>query len=132
MPLVERLRGKFHSVVDNFRERQRPVERHLVQRIDHALPRQREFHLQRDALSMRLVDNRQNQKLPSGRQLIVGDVYLPVLPRGQRGRCGSPVLADVLLPDVERGFSDAHLPADIADRLAGISLLQRNQNLPLG
>ena len=37
-----------------------------------------------------------------------------------------------LLPDVERGFADAHLPANIADRLARISLLQRKEDLLLG
>ena len=41
------------------------VERHLVQRIDHALPIQREVHLQRDALPMPLVDDRKNPELPS-------------------------------------------------------------------
>jgi hypothetical protein len=37
-----------------------------------------------------------------------------------------------LLQNIERGFADAHLPADIADRLASISLLQRKEDLLFG
>src|SRR5581483_3913582 len=85
-PLIQRLRGKLRSVIDDDPLRQPALQPQPFQHTNHAQRRQRGVHLDDGHLSRVRILDRQRAELTPARQRIVQEIHRPCLvrPRGRR------------------------------------------------